>query len=140
MPGRNRTSRILVLAFVLVTGASEIISAADRDKKEPDDPDRATNDQVYDMAPGITPPRVIYQVNPDYSPGSRGVRVVGTVVVALVVTSEGMPKNLRVARGLDKDVDQSALDAVKQWRFAPAKKSGTAVAVRITIEIEFRDM
>jgi protein TonB len=41
---------------------------------------------------------------------------------------------------LDKDVDQSALDAVKQWRFQPAKKDGKAVAVRITIEIQFRDM
>lgn len=92
------------------------------------------------MVSGVTPPRVIRQVNPAYSPGSRGVRVGGTVTVGLVVTSGGTPRDVRVVQGLDKDIDQSAVDAVKQWRFEPAKKEGKAIAVRITIQIQFRDM
>jgi len=128
-----------VLGVLVIAGLSSM-GAADRDKKQDDEAEGDVKEQVYDMAAGIAPPQVIRQVNPDYSPGSRGVRVVGTVMVGLVVTSGGMPKNLRVVHGLDKDVDQSALDAVKQWRFEPAKKDGKAVAVRITIEIQFRDM
>ena len=43
-------------------------------------------------------------------------------------------------KGLDKDVDQSAVAAVEQWRFAPAQKDGKPVAVRITLEIAFHEM
>ncbi len=97
------------------------------------------DEPVYDMGPGITPPRIIKQVPPRYST-TRGIRVDGTVTIGLVVTSKGEPKNLRVIKGLDKDVDQSAVDAVEQWRFAPAKKDDKPVAVRISLEIAFHSM
>jgi len=133
--------RMRVLALtLLLSAASAPANSADRDKSESSDADHASSEPVYELAAGITAPRVVRQVNPEYSPGSRGVRVVGTVMVALVVTSEGSAKNVHVTRGLDKDVDQSAVDAVKQWRFAPAKKDGKPVAVRIAIEIQFRDL
>ena len=94
-------------------------------------------EKVYDLGPGITPPRVIRQVTPEYL-GEHGVRVVGTVTVALIVTSRGLPKDPRVVKGLDKDMDESTIAAVKQWRFDPAKKDGRAIAVNVTLEIEFK--
>jgi TonB family protein len=45
-----------------------------------------------------------------------------------------------VVRSLDKDVDQSAVDAVQQWRFEPAKKAGKSVAVKLSAEIRFNEM
>lgn len=99
----------------------------------------ADDEPVYDLGPGVTPPRVIKQVNPQY-PTTRGVRAVGSVIIALVVSSKGLPKNPRVAKGLDKDLDQSAVDAVKQWRFAPAQKNGRPIAVRVSLQIQFHDM
>ena len=93
---------------------------------------------VYDLGPGITPPRVTKQVSPQYS--GRGVRVEGSVTVGLVVTSRGAPQNVQVIKSLEKDVDQSAVDAVKQWRFDPGKKDGKAVAVRIALELDFHSM
>lgn len=93
---------------------------------------------VYEMGPGITAPRVTKQVPPQYS--GRGVRVVGSVTVGLVVTSRGLPQNVEVIKSLEKDVDQSAVEAVKQWRFDPAKKDGKAVAVRIALELDFHSM
>jgi TonB family protein len=41
---------------------------------------------------------------------------------------------------VDKDVDQNALDAVREWRFEPARKGDKPVAVRLTIEIRFHDV
>ncbi len=100
----------------------------------------STDDEpVYDLGPGVTPPRVIKQVNPQY-PTTRGVKAVGSVIIALVVSSQGFPKNPRVVKGLDKDLDQSAVDAVKEWRFAPAQKNGKAIAVRVSLQIQFHDM
>jgi TonB family protein len=108
-----------------------------------DDPDPATQkseEPVVALGPGITPPRVIHQVTPDVNSATRGFRVSGVVVIGLVVSSRGLPREVRVARSLDKDLDNSAVDAVAQWRFQPALRDDRPVAVRITIEIRFRDL
>jgi periplasmic protein TonB len=103
-------------------------------------PAQATDDeQVYDLGPGISPPRVIKQTAPQY-PNGRGVRAVGSVLIGLIVSSKGLPKNPHILKSLDKDLDQSAVDAVKEWRFAPAQKDGKAVAVRVSLQIEFHSM
>lgn len=101
----------------------------------------ASNDDetVYDLAPGITPPRIIKQVNPTY-PTNRGVRAVGSVIIALVVSSKGLPKNPHVVKGLDKDLDESAVEAVKEWRFEPAQKNSKPVAVRVSVQLQFHEM
>jgi periplasmic protein TonB len=100
----------------------------------------AQDEPVFDMGPGITPPRVTRQVSPVNKPDARGFRISGIVLIGLVVTSQGEPREVRVIRSLDKDVDQSAIDAVEQWHFDPAKRGGRAVAVRITVEIRFHSM
>jgi len=94
---------------------------------------------VYDLAPGITPPRFVKQVNPR-PPADRGVRATGSVIIGLVVSSKGIPQDPHIIRGLDKDLDQSAVEAVKEWRFAAAQKDGTPVAVRISLQIQFHEM
>jgi periplasmic protein TonB len=102
-------------------------------------PAQTDDDAVYDLGPGITPPRVVKQVNPRY-PTNRGVRAVGSVIIALVVSSKGLPKDPHVVKSLDKDLDESAVEAVQEWRFAPAEKNGKAVAVRVSVQIQFHEM
>jgi TonB family protein len=99
------------------------------------------DEQIFDMGPGITPPRVTHQVTPVNKPDDdRGFRISGTVLVGLVVSSRGEPKDVHVVKSLDKDIDQSAVEAVKQWHFDPAKKGDMPVAVRVTVEIRFHSM
>jgi protein TonB len=102
-------------------------------------PAQTDDETVYDLGPGVTPPRIIKQVNPHY-PNDRGVRAVGSVIIGLIVSSKGLPRDLRVLKSLDKDLDQSALDAVQQWRFEPAQRDGKAIAVRISLQIQFHSM
>jgi periplasmic protein TonB len=121
------------LACVLLVHAAVTLPA----QSKGDDGDQ--KEDVYDLGPGVVPPRIIKQAAPRPST-ARGVRVVGSVTIALVVSSKGMPRDVHVLKGLDKDVDQSAVAAVEQWRFAPAQKDGKPVAVRITLEISFHEM
>jgi len=114
--------------LALILAASALLTHA----AEPGEP-------VYDLGPGITPPRITKQVPPRYST-DRGVRVDGTVTIGLVVSSTGLPKDVHVVKGLDKDIDQSAKEAVEEWRFEPARKDGKPVAVRISLEIAFHSM
>jgi protein TonB len=101
--------------------------------------DDDSEDKVYDLGPGLTPPRVTKQVAPRQST-VRGVRVVGSVTVALIVSSKGLPKDVHVVKGIDKEIDQCTVEAVEQWRFEPAQKDGKPVAVRVSLDIAFHDM
>ncbi len=98
-----------------------------------------SNERVYELGDDIKPPRITHQVSPDYS-RIRGIRVKGSVEVALVVSSQGTPKDPRVVQSLDPDVDRCAVDAIRQWRFSPAQKDGKPVAVKLTIEMQFHSM
>ncbi len=99
----------------------------------------ADSEPVIDVGPGIVPPRVTHQVNPVYK-DEEGFRVTGSVIVGLVVSSKGEPKEVHVVRSLEKAVDQSAIEAVQQWQFEAARKEGQPVAVRITVEIRFHSL
>jgi protein TonB len=101
--------------------------------------EKEASEPVYELGEGITPPRLIRQVNPEYS-GKKGVGVKGSVAIALVVNSKGIPENPKVVQGLDPDIDKSAVEAIKQWRFSPAQKDKKPVAVKVTVEVQFRSM
>jgi TonB family protein len=99
-----------------------------------------TDEPVVELGPGVTPPRVTHQVTPNSDSGAGGFRVSGTVLIGLVVSSQGLPRDVHVVRSLDKDLDRNAVEAVQQWRFEPARKGGQPVAVRVTVEIRFQDL
>jgi protein TonB len=122
----------LVLACIVLAFS---VCAFEAQNKSDDD----SEEKVYDLGPGITPPRVTKQVAPRQST-VRGVRVVGSVTVALIVSSKGLPKDVHVVKGIDKEIDQCTVDAVEQWRFEPAQKDGKPVAVRVSLDIAFHDM
>ena len=110
------------------------MAASQSDQKTPEQ----TSEPVYTIGNGVTSPRLTRQVEPDHP--KQGFRVTGTVLIGLIVNSKGEPDDIKVLKSLDKEIDQSAVDAVKQWRFSPAMKDGKAVAVRISVEIRFHDM
>jgi TonB family protein len=43
-----------------------------------------------------------------------------------------------VQRSLGMGLDEKAIEAVRQWRFEPAKKDGQPVPVMINVEVNFR--
>jgi TonB family protein len=50
---------------------------------------------------------------------ARAAGIQGTVVLQFDVGVDGVPHNVLIVRGLHPDVDQSAIDAMNQWRFQP---------------------
>ena len=128
-----------MLWLLLLLWAAAPARVDDSHAKKEAEAGKQSEERVYELVDGVTPPRIVRQVNPDYS-GVRGVRVKGSVEIAVVISSDGAPKDLRVVQSLHPDVDRCAVDAIKQWRFAPARKDGKPVAVRVTIEVEFHSM
>jgi TonB family protein len=90
------------------------------------------------LANGIIAPRAIYAPEPEYTDEALKAKLVGTVVLSLVVGTDGQPRDIKVVRPLRDGLDQKAVDAVKSWKFQPATKDGKPVAVQITVEVQFR--
>jgi TonB family protein len=87
---------------------------------------------------GIDPPRLLREVKADYTDEARRRGISGEVLLEVVVRRDGSVGDVRVRRGLDRGLDQRAIDAVRQWRFAPAKRHGAPVDVIVEIAVEFK--
>jgi protein TonB len=84
-------------------------------------------------------PRLIKDVKPQYTSEAMRAKVQGAVLVECVVLTDGTVGDLKVVRSLDKvyGLDEEAIKAAKQWRFAPGTREGVPVPVLITIELTF---
>jgi protein TonB len=85
-----------------------------------------------------TAPRLLRQVQPDYTPEARRAGIEGVVGLTVQINEEGMPVRAGVARSLDAGLDRKAIEAVAQWRFAPATADGKPVAATVNVEVRFQ--
>jgi protein TonB len=74
--------------------------------------------------------------NPTYPPIARAARISGTVVLQATISKTGTIENLRVISGPPM-LTQSALEAVKTWRYKPYQLNGEPVEVETTVNVVF---
>jgi protein TonB len=97
-----------------------------------------TGGGVYHPGGTVTAPKLIAEVKARYTSDASERRVQGTVVLELVVGSDGRPGHIRVIRSLDPGgLDEEAIKAVGQWRFDPGRRSGMPVDVLVTVFVGF---
>ncbi len=94
-------------------------------------------DQVFSLADLDQRPRVIFQRMPSYPPELRKRNRQGTVYIVFTVDTGGRVVNLKVDKSTDPAFDDSAMDAVKQWRFEPGTRGGEKVQFKMRIPITF---
>jgi len=113
---------------------------------EPNSPDQ---NGTYRIAGNVVPPRVIHSVEPKIPKKDRKQAKSGTTLIQLTVGKDGSVQNAHVLKsraetmkpGNDQAaavLDQSALDAVNQYRFQPATLNGQTIPVLINVQIKFR--
>lgn len=93
---------------------------------------------IYRVGGGVSAPRAIYSPDPEYSEEARKAKYQGTVVLWMIVDADGRPRDIKVMRSVGLGLDEKAIEAVKTWKFEPAHKDGHAVAVQISVEVDFR--
>ena len=84
----------------------------------------------------VTAAAIITQTRPVYPPLARQARIQGNVVLHAIIDKDGKVAQLEVISGHPLLV-QSALDAVKQWRYKPTQLNGDPVEVDTTITVTF---
>jgi protein TonB len=85
------------------------------------------------------PASVGRRVDPVVPREARLHRWQGTVLLAVTVSPEGVPSLVEVVRSSGHALlDRSAIEAMWQWRFDPARRGGVPVEERIAVPITFR--
>lgn len=81
--------------------------------------------------------RILAKPAPDYTEEGRRNQVTGTVVLQMVLSSNGSVTNIRAISGLPFGLTEKAIAAARQIRFTPAMKDGRAVSQYIRVEYNF---
>jgi TonB family protein len=92
----------------------------------------------YRPGSGITAPAIVREVKPDYTDEGRRRAIEGDVVLEIVVRADGTVGSVKLLQGLGAGLDQRAIEAVRQWRFSPARRYGTPVDVLVEVAMEFK--
>jgi protein TonB len=81
--------------------------------------------------------KTVVKVPPVYPVDAKKQKIQGTVVLSVVIGKDGSPENIKVTGGPDA-LQQSALDAVRQWRWQPFLLNGDPIEVLTTINIVYQ--
>ena len=80
--------------------------------------------------------KLIQKIDPSYPELAKRARVAGIVLLQVAVDEQGMVRDVKLIRGHPL-LNQSAIDAVRQWRYSPTLLNGEPVPVIATVTVNF---
>jgi protein TonB len=84
-------------------------------------------------------PRGGYQVRPSYPSSARRLGIQGTTLLSVFVAADGRVGDVVIKQSAGHpDLDHAAAEAVRRWRFEPARRGSEAVAMWVLLPVEFR--
>lgn len=133
----GRTRRVIALGACVVLGVAAATSAVALrvgvDQKGSSDKPASKNNPTSVPA-GKMQQNLITHVNPVYPPEAKAAKIQGKVVLNAVIGVDGHVENLKVVSG-PKELQQSSLDAVRQWVYNPYLLNGNPVEVTTNINV-----
>ncbi len=83
-------------------------------------------------------PELLSGPQPRYSELARKAGLHGVVILEAIIDEEGRVTNLEILKSVSRELDQAALDAVRQWRYQPATLENRAVKVIFNLTVNFQ--
>src|SRR5579862_1871934 len=105
----------------------------------PEEDSKSAETTAYGSRPGrrMEPAHLLKQTLPVYPALGKTARIQGVVVLEATITESGAVENVTVISGHPLLVE-AALDAVRQWRYVPARLNGVAVPSSVSISVNFK--
>lgn len=91
---------------------------------------------LVNVSPSTMENQLIHKVQPKYPMEAKKAGIQGKVILGATIDREGNVTDLRVDSG-PKELQKSALDAVRQWKYKPYLLNGQPVAVKTTVTITY---
>lgn len=86
----------------------------------------------------VKAPIVVHREDPEYTEVARRARVGGVVVVEAIIDRNGNVDKVTVVKGLPMGLSDSAVAAVRRWKFKPGTMGGRPVDVIFNLTVVFR--
>jgi TonB family protein len=80
---------------------------------------------------------IVNRVMPAYPPDAKADHVTGSVLLSATIGKDGTVQHLKLTQSVRADVDQSAMDAVRQWTYKPYLLNGDPIEVETTITVVY---
>jgi len=130
LPQESRMKKLIIPICLAVLMAEPCVAS--------DQADEETQPLPLNLSDVDRPPLVTKRVDPAYPFEAKRRRQEGDVLLQFIVTKEGKVAMPRVLRSVPTGLfDESALRAIRKWRFRPATKAGKAVDVSIIAPLRF---
>ena len=97
---------------------------------------KAAPPKKVNISAGVAVGMLIQKTQPIYPPIAKAARVSGTVVLQATISKQGTIENLHVVSG-PAMLQQSAMDAVRTWRYRPYLLNNEPVEVDTTVNVIF---
>jgi protein TonB len=87
----------------------------------------------------VSQPACLYCPEPSYTDDARRAKLQGNVTVRVLIGADGRAARIQLVQGLGLGLDEQALQAVRSWRFVPARDARRQpVPTWVTIETRFQ--
>lgn len=86
----------------------------------------------------IEPPVPVRTVAPVYPDSMRHDGSSGVVTVSCTIDEKGNVQEPKVVRASNAAFSEPAMEALRKWKFKPARKGGTAVPIHVSFPIQFK--
>jgi TonB family protein len=92
------------------------------------------------ISTGVTSPRLVYTKHIALPADELPAYLGGSPKIALKINLDetGSPTNIRVVHSINPDVDARVVDAVRQFRWAPAVLNNRPVPIDLTLNVEIQ--
>lgn len=88
-------------------------------------------------AEGMEPPVPVRTYAPHFPDEMRRIGNSGLVTVNVLIDEKGNVNDPKVVKASNTAFSEPALEALKKWKFKPARKDGEVVAIRVNIPVQF---
>jgi TonB family protein len=96
------------------------------------------NNYLLKRRKGKVDPVLSYDIQPEYTKQAFKKHIQGEVKLSLTATKDGLSTDIKVVQFLDRGLEESAIAAVKQWRWRPATLDGQPVDFPAHITTSFK--
>jgi len=111
-----------------------VIAKAPEVKPEPEKP-QVKEDIIEEPKFGVA---YLNNPAPTYPPMSRRIGEQGRVLMRVLVSASGDPETVTIENSSGSGrLDEAAMQAVKKWRFVPAKKNKQPISAYVLVPIKF---
>jgi len=97
-------------------------------------PDQSSKRGPIRVGNAVQASMLIHRVPPVFPEKAREARVQGTVMIQALIDERGVVREIKVLRGHPL-LNDAAIEAVSQWRYAPTTLKGEPVAVLSNVEV-----